>query len=395
MTTIHRLPRVFLTKNLRQAILSGHPWVFSDALRVPKGTPGGWADLYESGPKGRFLARGIFDPESAIVFRVLTTSPEQATDAALIQQRVEEAQKLRERFLDLKATNAYRLLHGEGDFLPGVICDRYDEVAVVRYDSEVARRLYAPVLEPFLSRGLGIKTVFVRAGRRGEGVQGETRIGPEPPEEIVILEEGIRFGVNVRRGQKTGFFLDQRENRGLVRRLARGRRVLNCFCYTGGFTVAAALGGATETTSIDSAAPAVEEVRRNLARNGVDPDRHTILAEDAFAFLARSAREGRVYDLVILDPPSFAPSERTRKKALLAYRELNVLGLAVLAEGGILCTASCSSHISQKDFLDVLRDAFAQGRRALRVVEIRGAGPDHPVLPAFPEGRYLKFVVAS
>lgn len=389
-------PKVFLTKDLRGVLRGGHPWIFADALRIPAGVGRGLVDLWEGGKGGRFVARGMLEPSSPLAFRALSLDPEEPCDAAWVQRQVQRAAEHRRALLDLSRTDAFRLLHGEGDFLPGVVCDWYAGVAVIKYDCEAARALYDAALVPMLLSGAAwtpARSVYERAMKHSDA-GGQERGGEPVPDELEICEHGLRLAVDVKRGQKTGFFLDQRENRALVRRLAAGRRVLNCCSYTGGFTVAAAAGGAGSTTSVDLAEPAARAVLDNLARNQLAGPQHRAICADAFAFLAEEERAGAVYDLVILDPPSFAPSEKARPKALAAYRDLNRLGLAVLAEGGILCTASCSSHMTEDDLVAVLRDAAQRQKRALRLIERRGAGADHPVPPGFPEGRYLKFLVA-
>jgi 23S rRNA (cytosine1962-C5)-methyltransferase len=388
------LPRIFLTKELQRHLRSGHPWVFSDALRVPPKTPSGVVALCEPGSKAKFVAYGLYQAESALAFRVLSLEESKLPDAALIERRLQSALSLRQSLIDLKETNAYRLLHGEGDLMPGVICDIYANVAVLKYDSTAAKSFYDETLVASFGRGLGgVSALYERFYERQENqAKGALRFGVLPNPEVEILEHGMKLGVDVAVGQKTGFFLDQRENRKLVRSLARGRRVLNCFSYTGGFSVAAALGGATQTTSVDIAAPVIEAAKKNFLRNGLDVNAHRFYAEDAFEFLRREAQQK--YELVILDPPSFAPNEKSKPQAIAAYKELNILGLRVLEEGGFFCTASCSSHLKEEEFLSIVRDAASQVRRPLRVIAKLGAGPDHPVPPAFTEGNYLKFIVA-
>jgi 23S rRNA (cytosine1962-C5)-methyltransferase len=389
-------PKIFLIKELQRHLRAGHPWVFSDAVRVPPKTSAGVVTLCEPGPKARFVAYGLYQAESALAFRVLSLQESMIPDEAMIERRLQSARSLRQHLIDPTETNAYRLIHGEGDLLPGVICDIYGEVAVLKYDSAVARAFYDQTLVRWFERGLlgGVAALYERFYERQELEKGALRGGTLPPEEVEVMEHHMKLGVDVRLGQKTGFFLDQRENRRLVRSLAKGRRVLNCFSYTGGFSVAAALGGATQTTSVDISAPVIEAAKKNFTRNNLDANAHQFYAEDAFAFLRRAAQTHQKYQLVILDPPSFAPNEKSKPQALAAYRELNQLGLRVLAEDGFLCTASCSSHLKEDEFLAVVRDAAAQERRLLRVLFKRGAGPDHPVPPAFTEGSYLKFILA-
>jgi 23S rRNA (cytosine1962-C5)-methyltransferase len=218
-------------------------------------------------------------------------------------------------------------------------------------------------------------------------------LGAAPADEVEVRENGLRFGVDLLRGQKGGLFLDQRDNRALVRTAARGRRVLNLFGYTGGFSIYAAAGGARATVTVDAAAPAIAAARRNFERNRLATGDARFVAGDAFAFLERAARDGERFDLVISDPPSFAPSRRALPTGLRAYRRLHRLCAAVTAPGGTLCAASCSSHVGGPAFLGTVREGARDAGRRFRLVELRGAGADHPVVPQFPEGDYLKFAV--
>jgi 23S rRNA (cytosine1962-C5)-methyltransferase len=256
------------------------------------------------------------------------------------------------------------------------------------FDGTGARAFWRPrlaaVLAGLADGGGEVTTAWLRErrNRAGEAVLGD------PPAEVVIAEDDARFAVDLRAGQKTGFFLDQRDNRRSVRRLAAGATMLNLFAYTGGFSIHAALGGALRVTSVDLAAPAIEELGRNLALSGLDASAHELARTDAFEFLARARAAGRGWDLVIADPPSFAPSERARPNALAAYRKLATAALAAVAPGGRLALASCSSHVGEADLLELVAPLGD-----LRLRHAAGAASDHPVLPAFPEGRYLKFLV--
>ena len=371
--------KVTLKKDVAKAVRGGHPWVYRDALRPMAGVaPGEIVDVEDV--KGAFLARGYADPDGAIGVRVLTLDARETIDDGFVAERVREAQAVRARVIGAD-TDCYRLLNGEGDYLPGIVCDVYAGVHVLRFDGAGAKAFGGRVV-----RALSAATVYERS-REG----GELLAGAPPPDEIIVREHDMRLAVDVVRGQKTGFFLDQRENRRRVRELAQGRTVLNVFAYTGGFSVAAALGGARRTISVDTAAPALETARKNFALNGLDAAAHDFACEDAFAWLDRAARRGERFGLVILDPPSFAPNEESLARALRAYRDLNALGLQCVEPGGYLASASCSSHVDGDAFLAVIAEAAGKAHRRVRLIELRGAGPDHPVAPAHPEGRYLKF----
>ncbi len=376
-----------LTKPLRDRIRAGHPWIYDRALAPPKQlAPGELATVFDDdGP----IATVFADPTSPIRARVLDLSPDAAIDASWVIARTEAAAARRARDPLLLGCTGRRLVHGEGDGCPGLVIDQYADTAVVVFDGPAAATFWRARLPDVLTGlergGAVIQHVWVR-GERRDRAAGEALRG-DPPVEIVIAEDEARFAVDVRAGQKTGFFLDQRDNRRTIRRHAAGQTVLNVFAYTGGFSLHAALGGASHVTSVDIAAPAIASLRHNVVQSGLDPEAHEGVVADAFEFFGRSQQRGRRWDLVIVDPPSFAPSEKARPAALSAYRKLAVAALEVVEPGGRFALASCSSHVTEADLLELVA-----GRPELRVRGVSGAASDHPVLPAFPEGRYLKFL---
>lgn len=390
------MPTWRLTKPLRARIRAGHPWIYDRALAPPpRGLAAG--DLVtitdEDGP----VATALADPGSPIRARVLD-APGASIDAAWVRARVEAAAALRARDPLLVGCTGRRLVHGEGDGCPGLVVDAYADTAVIVYDGAAAAAFWRGHTEAVLAGlergGASIAHVWIRGARRRSGGGGGATDADralaargDPPAEIVIAEDEARFAVDVRAGQKTGFFLDQRENRRAIRRHAAGASVLNVFSYTGGFSLHALLGGAARVTSVDVAAPAMRGLERNLALSELPAAAHEGAVADAFDFLARAAAQGRRWELVIVDPPSFAPSERARPAALAAYRRLAAAALAVVEPGGRFALASCSSHVTEADLLELVA-----GITPLRVRAIAGAASDHPVLPAFPEGRYLKFL---
>ncbi len=397
------LPRVVLRKRLGRAIRGGHPWIYRDALGAPPRLADG-ALVLVAGADGRPLARGFWDATSPIAVRIL--GPNELDDGAEIDRRIAEALARRLGVTDRRQTDAFRWIHGEADALPGIHVDVYGPALSVRYDGAGARAFYrdlpARLRAAAVSAGLAVAAIFERRPRGGGGEQGGGDAGNArpvwgalPDGELEVHENGLAFGADLRRGQKGGLFLDQRDNRARVRALARGRRVLNLFGYTGAFSVYAAAGGARATTTVDVAAPAIAAARRNFARNGLPVDDARFAAEDAFAFLTRTAAAGEQFDLVVSDPPSFASSRRALETGLGAYRRLHRLCAAVTAPGGILCAASCSSHVARAAFVATVRDGAREAGRRAEVREMHGAGPDHPVIPAFPEGDYLKFAVVT
>jgi 23S rRNA (cytosine1962-C5)-methyltransferase len=395
---------IHLTPSAAAAVRRGHPWVYREGIaRAPRGlATGDGVELIEG---GAFAGRGLWDAGSPIAVRVFQQRSERPLDEAAIADRLERAFMLRDAwFGGDSATTAYRLANGEGDRVPGLVIDRYGPIAVVRLDSD-ALRPWLDRLLPRLATALerrGVPSIGLRAGATPASPphdKGGRKLlhlqGPPIPDRIVVREAGMAMEVDLARGQKTGAFLDQRENRARVRALAAGRaRVLNLFSYAGGFSLAAALGGAGRVTSVDSAASAHASAQRSFRENGLDPAAHEFVTADAFDFLDRAASRGDRYELVISDPPSFAPSERAKPRALAAYRRLHAAIARVLAEGGVLCAASCSSHVTAEEFVATLDDA-ALGRDDLRLCGLHGQPADHPTLPAWPEGRYLKLAVVA
>ena len=398
-----RFPGVSLRKRLERTIRGGHPWVFRDAVA---GTPhlrdGAVVQLTTA--TGRALAFGFWDARSPIAVRILAAGrpPADADARAVVAGRVAAALARRLAFIDRAATDAFRWIHGEADALPGVHVDVYGRAASMRCDGEGARAFYRELPEQLRvaagAAGIALRTVVERRRARGGGdgaadERAAVVLGAAPEGEIEIRENGLRFGVDLLRGQKGGLFLDQRDNRALVRTLAPGRRVLNLFGYTGGFSIYAAAGGARATVTVDAAAPAIAAARRNFERNGLATDGAGFVTGDAFAFLERAAHDGERFDVVISDPPSFAPSRRALATGLRAYRRLHRLCAAVTAPDGTLCAASCSSHVDRDAFVATVRDGARDAGRRFALGEIRGAAADHPVVPQFPEGNYLKFAI--
>jgi 23S rRNA (cytosine1962-C5)-methyltransferase len=375
-----------LVKPLRDRIRAGHPWIYDRALAPAKGLAVGELVTLcdERGP----LACALVDPTSPLRARVLDLDPGAACDGRWAAGRAEAAARRRARDPLLEACTGKRLVHGEADACPGLVVDLYADTAVVVLDGPAATAFWRPRLPDVLAGlergGITIAHAWLR-GERGARGAGEALRG-DPPASIAIAEDDARFAVDVRAGQKTGFFLDQRDNRRTIRRHAADARVLNLFCYTGGFSLHAALGGARAVTSVDVAAPAIAALEGNLALSGLARDGHELVTADAFEFLATAAARGRTWDLVIVDPPSFAPSERAKPAALRAYARLASAALAVVEPGGRFALASCSSHVGEADLLGMLCTP------ELRLRAAAGAASDHPVLPAFPEGRYLKFL---
>ncbi|MBV9950186.1 MAG: class I SAM-dependent rRNA methyltransferase [Myxococcales bacterium] len=371
----------------------GHPWVWRESLAGGLSGVRAGDEVTLIGVDGEVLGHGIADPEAPIAVRSWTHGAV-PLDAALWRDRAERACALRGRLFAGARTTAMRMLHGEGDRMPGFVVDRYGDVAVARADGEAAEARMADLAEaiaPALAAH-GVSSLVHRRGGRGERPRFEVLRGAEPPAAVTVEEHGVPFVVDLAQGQKTGAFLDQRDNRKRVGELARARRVLNLYSYAGGFSLHAALGGAVHVTSVDIAAAAHATAQQSFRVAGLDPGAHAFVTADVRDFLDRARGRGESWDLVVSDPPSFAPSEKAVPRAIAAYRALHRACAAVLAPGGLFCASSCSSHVDAAAFLRTLDDA-ALGGRELSVLEVRGAGADHTTLADFPEGRYLKFVV--
>lgn len=387
--------RLSVKDSAAASIERGHPWVYREALKnaPSKLEAGAVVDLVDA--RGAFLGRGLWDPASPIAVRVHERDPRSPVDVESFARRLSAAFDLRAKLFDPAETDACRLVNGEGDRIPGLVIDRYRDAAIVRLDGDALTpwidALRAPLADLLARRGVRSGALRIVREPRPKGKLIEHLWGPPIPERTWIKERGLVLEVDLHFGHKTGTFLDHRDNLARVRSLASGRsRVLNLFSYTGGFSVAAALGGAERVTSVDTAGPAHASAQRSFRENGLDPSKHAFVTADAFAFLESAEKRGDRFDFVISDPPSFAPSEKAKPRAMASYRRLHRACAAVLADGGIFCAASCSSHITADDFFATLDDASLE-RGDLRVVSMLGQPEDHPWLPAWTEGRYLKF----
>ena len=379
---------VVLKKNLSRTIRQGHPWIYRDALDV-RIIPDNGALVEVHTRDGRPIARGFWDERSPIAVRVLESGGpgHHFADAdALLAERLRAALDRRLERLDLSKTNVFRWLHGEGDLLPGVHVDFYADTAVVRFDGDGARAFYDP-FEPRLRLAAGprlpIRAVLDRSSRKTGAKEDERE----------VVENAVRFVVDLAHGQKGGLFIDQRENRVRVAGRARGKSVLDLFGYTGGFAVHAAVAGARSTDTVDMARPVIEAARRNFELNNLPMDRVRFHALDVFAFLTAAIERGDRWDIVISDPPSFAPRKAALPAARRAYQRLHKLASTVTAPGGLLCASSCSSHLGEDDFMTSIEAGVRQADRHWVFEALHGAAFDHPVLPAFPEGDYLKFAM--
>ncbi len=384
----HLAKQVILRNKEERRLAAGHPWVFSNEIREVKGAPeiGDVVELIAA--SGKSLGIGFYNPHSLISFRLLSSAIREI-DEQFFAERLSTALELR-RIL-YNGNETFRLVYGEGDFLPGLIVDKFNEYLSVQtfsYGMDIRLGMICNALESLLHpKGIVERNESsLRELEKLPQKKGVLRgsIGP------TVIEDGdLKFTVNVLEGQKTGFFLDQRENRLAVRRFSKDSDVLDCFCNEGGFALHAAKAGAKMVHAIDSSADAIRRAEDNARLNGLT----NVAFEQAEVFekLNRLASEGKSFDVVILDPPSFTKSKKNVQTAKQGYRDLHTSAFAVLKKGGILLTASCSHHIEPEVFLEVIDSSARKHSRCVQLLDWRGAAPDHPALPAMPETRYLKF----
>lgn len=391
--------KIFLKQGRGKTLFYRHPWVFSGAMdqeRMPELEAGEIVEVCDSG--GNFLATGYFNPLSMIAVRILSFDRDDVIGREFFVKRVREALAFREKYMDLSDTNAFRVVFAESDMLPGLVVDKYDDGLVLQVHTLGMDKLKGVVTEA-LVEVLKPRFVYERSdvsARKQDGLNDMPRgvlYGEYDGGLVEVKENGVKFMVDVAGGQKTGFFLDQRENRAAAAKYAGGKKVLNLFSYSGGFSVYALRGGASHVTSVDASAEATELCGKNMELNGFAPDMHTEVTADVFAFLDKAIAAGEKYDLVIVDPPAFVKSQKSVNNALRAYSRLNKMAMDVLAEKGTLISSSCSHYVSPEMFKSALFQAALHARRDLRVVETKAQPADHPVRLFFPEGEYLKFFV--
>ena len=407
--TLSRIPEptdrsiaVRVTPAAERALRQGHPWLFDQAIRGQShdGCPGDLAVVFDR--KRRFLAVGLYDPHSPIRVRILQQGEPATINRDWLETRLAAAAQLRAPLRQANTTG-YRLVHGENDGLPGLVIDRYDQTLVLKLYTAAWVPHMRDVL-PALKAAVPVERLVLRLSRAVQSQpqhlyglsDGMVLSGPDLDGPAVFRENGLRFEADPIHGQKTGFFLDQRDNRARVEHLAAGKAVLDVFAYTGGFSLYAARGGAQAVVSVDVSQPALAAAARNFALNqdqgAVSAAKYEMLVEDAFQALARLGQSNRRFDLVIIDPPAFANRQAQVARALSAYGKLTHLGLGVLRPGGTLVLASCSSRVSAESFFATVNRAAVQAGRPLHEIERTGHPLDHPV--SFPEGAYLKCLFA-
>lgn len=378
--------KVQMTRDLRKNILRGHPWVYRQAIEPLKSV--NKACLCEVvDKKKKALAWAIYSPEGPLALRILSTD-RKPPNQNFFAKRMEQAFAIRNNIRS-RNTNAFRLFNGEGDGLPGLVCDIYNNLAVMQFDGDSCFEFWdQEFIAQWLLENTIVESVYCKP-RRSDTRSGK-HWGKQPENDVIeILENGCKFLVNYVDGQKTGFFLDQRDNREYLKSLAIDKKVLNLFSYTGGFSVYAGLGGAKQVISVDLSAPALDLAQQSWELNGLDKDAHSTLAVDVFKFMEEERGD---YDIVMVDPPSMSHSEKTKNQAIKVYTDLFAKASQLVGPGNHLVLSSCSSHISSNDFLEIIDEALSMGRRKGRILRISGQGADHPIPHYCRELRYLKFV---
>lgn len=383
--------RVVLKPGREKSLRHRHPWIFSGAIERVEGEPGFGETVAVVAHDGTFLARAAYNAQSQIRARAWSFDERERIDEAFLRSRL--AASIARRSIVRAGSDGIRLVHAESDGLPGLVVDRYADTAVVQILAAAAER-WRDSWGPMIAELAGVKSVFERSDAEVRTLEGlQPRVGPlsgEPHGDVRIVEDGIAYEVDVATGQKTGFYLDQRDNRALAATLANDADVLNGFCYTGGFSLAALKGGARHVVSVDTSEEALEAARRNLSMNALDTARAEWIGADVFAYLRKLRDQGRRFGLVVLDPPKFAPTEKHVARAARAYKDINLWAMKLLAPRGHLLTFSCSGAVSPDLFQKIVAGAAADAKADVQIRRHLGPGLDHPVSIHFPEGEYLK-----
>ena len=391
------MPSVKLKKGRDKSFNRKHPWIFSGAIDSVK-------DLNKNGETvdiisgdGKLLGYGSYSSSSQISVRVLSFNPDEKIDVDFFQKKIKDAAEFRKQIVNDATTNAYRVINAEGDSLPGLVVDKYADFLVCQFLSAGAE-FWKNEIVKILADFFNPTGIFERSDvevREKEGLLPSKGVlfGKEPDELIEIIENRNKFFVDVNLGHKTGFYLDQRDNRKILEQFASGKEILHCFSYTGGFSVYAVKAGASKVINVDSSAESLVLAEKNLALNDIDSSSYENIQDDVFKYLRKQRDTNKQFDVIILDPPKFAESVSQIEKAARGYKDINLLALKLLKKNGVLFTFSCSGHIVPDLFKKIIADAAADADRDVHILKYLNQSPDHTMLTSFPEGLYLKGLV--
>ncbi len=390
--------QLILHEGREKSLKRRHPWIFSKAVKEIRNAPQNGADIEILSSDGTYLATGSYSPNSQIRARVWTFDREQSVDHSFFVARISEAAKARELMLKETGMSACRLVDAESDGLPGLIIDRYNSFLVLEVLSAGAEYHLKDIVSA-LRELYPEYSIYERSDvdvRSKEGLEPRKGVihGEEPPEELAITENGgMQILVNIPEGHKTGYYLDQRDNRAALAKYCCGKSVLNCFSYTGGFSLYALKGRARSVANVDVSQRALDIAKKNIVLNHLDPGIVKFIREDVFSFLRKEKKLGHTYDVIVLDPPKFAESRSQLEKACRGYKDINMIAASILNPGGYLMTYSCSGHMSPDLFQKVVADALLDAGREGQIVEFLTQASDHPVALPYPEALYLKGLV--
>ena len=385
---------VILKKGKEKAVLHRHPWVFSGAIESVKGKPANGDIVRLLDAKGGFMAYGFFNDQSRVALRLLEWNEAVEVNEGWFREKVVAAVSSRDNILLDGLTNTCRLIFSESDYLPGLIVDKYVGHLAVQVLTSGMEKMMPAIIDE-LQRLLQPESIFDKSDASSRGHEGmETRntvlLGDSPPERVEVIENRIIYNINIAEGQKSGFYCDQRDNRSILASYAKNKKVLDCFSYTGGFTLNCLKNEAAGVTAVDSSSHTIETLKENVLLNNFDPAKVVAIASDVNKQLRKFKEDGELFDIIVLDPPKYAPSRSALDKASRAYKDLNRLAMLLLSKGGLLATFSCSGAMNMETFKQVLAWAALDAGKQIQFINQFCQPEDHPVRASFPEGEYLK-----
>ncbi len=394
-----KVPQVILLPGREKSLLRKHPWIFSGAIKNIIGDPEAGASVELVDANGNHLGIGAFSGASKIRVRMWTFDPEETIDQAFFHRKINQSLYVRENIAGLQKTNAMRIVFGENDGLPGVIADQYGEVVVLQLSSAGAY-YWRDVIIAELVQQTACTCLYEKSDAdilQLEGLHEVVKMqhGSLADNRLIIEENGIKFYLDILDGQKTGYYLDQRNNRSLVAEYSSGKKLLDCFCFSGGFSLNALAAGAVSVTAVDSSSAALQLFGENIRLNRLDPLKVEMVNDNVFEYIRKLRDRGLQYDVIVLDPPKFAPTASQAERAARAYKDINLLAFKLLAPSGILFTFSCSGGVSLALFQKIVADAALDAGRSAQIIKYLHQAEDHPISMPFPEGEYLKGLICS